>query len=133
MTSEDSERSITSKYRILMPMNANCGGWYYLYDQTCRDVHVMDAGHQDVWSALHFALRPKFSQKQRALTTALQKQSIDEWVSWSAYHADVQQAVIPPASVRRQRTFVGSDKTFHGHRQGSKSAREPWTSTCTCC
>ena len=35
----------------------------------------------------------------RTVTTALQKQSLDEWVSWSAYHADVQQAVIPPAAI----------------------------------
>lgn len=35
----------------------------------------------------------------RTVTTALQKDSIDEWVSWSAYHADVQQAVIPPAAI----------------------------------
>ena len=39
----------------------------YLYDQTWRDVHVMDAGHQDVWSVLYSALRPQFSQSQRAL------------------------------------------------------------------
>ena len=33
------------------------------------------------------------------MATALQKQSVDEWVSWYAYHADVQQAVIPPAAI----------------------------------
>ncbi len=35
----------------------------------------------------------------RKVKTALEKQSIDEWVSWSAYHANVQQAVIPPAAI----------------------------------
>ncbi|KAK3880702.1 hypothetical protein Pcinc_014857 [Petrolisthes cinctipes] len=35
----------------------------------------------------------------KTVTTALQKQSIDEWVSWSAYHAHVQQTVTPPAAI----------------------------------
>jgi len=31
--------------------------------------------------------------------TALEKPTADGWISWSAYHADVQQAVIPPAAI----------------------------------
>ncbi|XP_072178978.1 uncharacterized protein [Diadema setosum] len=35
----------------------------------------------------------------RTVETALEKQSIDEWVSWSAYHASFQKALIPPAAI----------------------------------
>ena len=31
--------------------------------------------------------------------TALEKSTMDGWISWSAYHADMQQAVIPPAAI----------------------------------
>ena len=31
--------------------------------------------------------------------TALEKSTIDGWISWSAYHADMQQDVIPPAVI----------------------------------
>ena len=36
------------------------------------------------------------------MTTVLQTQSFDEWASLSAYHADVQQAVILPAAINAQ-------------------------------
>ncbi|XP_041462085.1 uncharacterized protein LOC121413358 [Lytechinus variegatus] len=35
----------------------------------------------------------------RLVTETLQKKSINDWVSWSAYHADMQQAVMPPAAI----------------------------------
>ena len=31
--------------------------------------------------------------------TAVEKATIDGWISWSAYHADTQRAVIPPAAI----------------------------------
>ena len=61
---------------------------------------------------------------------------IYEWVTLSAYHADIYSAMIPPAAINaaiacvcRRRTLSGNDKTFHDHRQRSNSAPEPWTST----
>ena len=78
----------------------------------------------------------------RTVTTVLQTQSFD-WV-WMGVTVCLPRrcpASSDPtcryqctvASVRRPCTLGGNDKTFHGHRQGSNSAREPWTSTCTCC
>ena len=31
--------------------------------------------------------------------TALEKSTVDGWISWSAYHADMQQSVIPPPAI----------------------------------
>ena len=31
--------------------------------------------------------------------TTLEKSTMDGWISWSAYHADMQQTVIPPAAI----------------------------------
>ena len=55
------------------------------------------------------------------------------------YHADAQQAVIPPAaiytliaSVSRQRTLCGHNTAFHERHQGSRSAPEPRPGACRC-
>ena len=34
-----------------------------------------------------------------SVKTALEKQTVDDWISWSAYHADTQRAIIPPAVI----------------------------------
>lgn len=35
----------------------------------------------------------------RSVKAALEKQTVEDWISWSAYHADAQQAIIPPPAI----------------------------------
>ena len=35
----------------------------------------------------------------RKVKTAPEKSTVDDWISWSAYHADMHQAVIPPPAI----------------------------------
>ena len=53
--------------------------------------------------------------------TALENSTIDGWISWSAYHADMQQAIIPPPAINALLPLFldnahvsGNDTALHG-------------------
>ena len=72
---------------------------------------------------------------------ALTKEQLDkmDWISWSAYHANIQEMLIPPAAINSlMPLFVdsahscsGHDQALHDHCSSSNSAPQPQSSSCS--